>query len=227
MAEDMNRLPTIGTTRSGPKDRAHQGALAQPELTEDVRQAIRDLEDEKFIPALSKVLALATFLRLKPASEIATTESLDERLVSEAKERTIAILNKLALPHVSRHRTDHNGFNLERFFIALSDEGATSLQKLMESDEKSPAHNTKIGNALGIPRSAVDARESRSKTGDKSLLLSYEERLQFFGPELGAFFLFAPSRKHWQEEKVWLQDLVDKIKELSPEIYQQALRERT
>lgn len=187
-------------------------------LTDAQREGLKGLEREQSIAPLAKALTVAAFLRMKPASDFMARLPADPRGTVATRARIEAFLTALGLLHLSKEMVLPEG-RYQCYFFGKNEK---ALEVLLRLDTRDPGYHRETGAAVGIPRTAIDAWERR---GNENSLLSRDEHVEKFGPELSKFFFFSPSRTHWEEERAWLQLAVNRIREISPEVYRQVIAE--
>lgn len=180
--------------------------------------AIKKLENlSVLVGPHAKLLILSVYLNLKPASVFQTqftdkpNEILDE--ITDIM-KNLGLYSKVT---TSEHFQDSS--NLVSLYFAISKDEKV-LEKIGVGVRNNEYHK-KQGEYFGFPESATEA------FAEKELLDINPDTLP---PEISSedkkFLFFRLSKKSWQDEIVWLRKIEDKVKTLSPVIYEQIMNQK-
>lgn len=195
-------------------------------------EAIKNLENENLlISTESRVTMLLSAEGLKPVSLIHVGEQNVEELKNIAKNLGLIFSVSDTITKTYNHKTGKNYKSVALFLTKEKDLfdnyfKETKRQKvnsgeITDEKQKQAIHN-QAGNEYGYPKTAVDAfvnKEPRMELKD----YPEEIRNSEIGKLLNRMQIFIKSKEHWQEELEVYSSWMNKIKELSPKIYQMVL----
>jgi hypothetical protein len=180
--------------------------------------AIKKLEDlSVLVGPHAKLLILAVYLNLKPASVFQTQFS---EKPNETLDEVRNILNGLGIfSKVTTTEHFKDSSNLVSLYFAISKDEKV-LEKIAVGVRNSEYHK-KQGEYFGFPRSATKAY------ADEELLDTNPDTLpEEITNEDKKFLFFRLSKQDWRDEIVWLRKIEDAVKALSPVIHEQIMKQK-
>lgn len=191
------------------------------DIEKNKNQYIEQLEKFPTINSQGKFLILATYLGLKPVSEFQTsfidTKSTGEKIPGEKYRKIIEeMLDGLNLYHSYATEWDPNDDSFISFhFLVSRDQDTLDNVKYFEPDIQ--VRDKIQGESFGFPKTAINGYLNKDFLENYESLLTEEDK---------KFLFFRLSKNNWKEEIEWLREMINKIKEISPEIYQQILNSK-
>ena len=191
-------------------------------------RGIKMLEDYYGFSSHDKIVVLSTALELKKASEVSVigeTQGLDavERMLSDLgvlwkiDEHMTAVLEEM---YASMHTCPLE--KARQYVIANSEEALTEALHAMPRES---VDHAKLGSAMELPRTAVDAFGKYVANKNEESVLDPEK--SELTEEEKAFLFFRLSKDSWMDEIEWIEQIIAGVKEYSPKIYEQVMNAHT
>lgn len=169
----------------------------------EFKEVLKDLEAFSGIGLQDKLIIFATVLHFKPASEFTSRASQDE---------TEQLLIRLRLMFQRAGKNELTGG--DNYVIG------TTVENVAEAMVAYPGYkdHVRFGNAMGFPKSAVDAFDEEITNGGHTLLQQYDY-WEALTEEQRKFLFFALSKDHYTEELEWLNAIIRALEGAMPMVY--------
>lgn len=183
------------------------------------KEAIKKLEETKWIDLESKEIILATYSDLKPLSEIVFKGGPG----SDAQENISDLLNVLS--DLGFKYAVDPAFEIKpdsvHYLISKSLELIEEYKNMMLNENISEVEwDKERGRMFGFPKTAVNHLDGPELVDMLNLPegISSDER---------KFLFFRPSRNGWQKEMEWVRKIMDAVQTISPTIYKQIINKKS
>jgi hypothetical protein len=186
------------------------------------KEGVRVLEETSILNQQAKVIVLAVALGLKNAAEldvyskeVVDLESVEEMFSGlglyfyEDEQSVAAVVDYYELGEE---------IPLVRYLIGNTPE---TIGEAIKYAALPVTDHEKFGNAMDFPPTAVTAFVE-----NKEGLLSWEEVGEKMTEEEQKFSFFRFSKEHFEEEIVWLEQIIAGVKEYAPNLYREVMEGR-
>ena len=192
--------------------------------SKEFKSGLNSLENEPFLNSHKKIIILAVALDLKKAGEFDVNndyiqlEEMQQMLSNlgifyyrnnEARERIEKFLDSCT--------SNSPQYDSTHYLIGSTQE---SLDEAIVHAQPIPDSHELYGLAMEFPESAVISYSKWREGGEVRLIESGDSRLT---DEENAFMFFRLSEDNWQEEIIWLEQIIAGVKLYSPAIYKQVM----
>jgi hypothetical protein len=196
------------------------------------REDVERIENLDFLKPQERMDLILTYLGEKPTSmiEIAYDSKkpfaeLKEVLSKKEELEKILSATKLAFKILEKEETDENGFDRKvfQFLVGKDEKGVQELERaLVERDDR------KMKRLLGYPETSIKALFEGTILDEKMWWksLSEKEREDLLQEGVLNFITFPLSKDHWQEELKIARQRQAKIKEKTPKLYLEIIKEK-
>lgn len=181
------------------------------------KNAIQELEALDVLTTQDRVLILATALDLKPASLVAI-KTVDD----ETRRRLEHILSDLGVFFSEKQSPYESGIS----FVILGGTPETISAAFEAIDDG--IKDKEFGTVMGFPDTAVKAYSNTysSDMGSVDELLSLDEGDGKLTPEERNFSFFRLSKRHYQKEIEWVEQIAAATKLFGPTLYKKVLEKK-